>query len=189
MIYHSTTSSSTHKMLPANNPAITAYKVYHLGQAKLDNECRRQTPDLRRIVCHASIVDSVRRWSRELAEPVETVVVDSSSDEESDPFEDCYSSEEDLEEDPVASGDVAIFDADVDDDAHAINHSQSDSKSFEINAGVVDHVQNVASKTTASPKRRPPPPPSSTYEIKDQRWRSNRPIVVRETTIEVGEDD
>lgn len=189
MIYRSSTSStSTPKMLPSNNPAITAYKVYHLGQAKLDNECRRQTPDLRRIVCHASIVDSVRRWSRDLAEPVETVVVDSSSDEESDPFEDCYSSEEDLEEDPVISGDVAIFDADVDDDTHVINNQQSNDKSFEINAGVVDHVQNVVSKTSTSPKRRPPPPPSK-YEFKDQTWRQNRPIVVRETTIEVGEDD
>jgi hypothetical protein len=107
------------------------------------------------------------------------VVVDSSSDEESDPSEDCYSSEEDLE--------VAIFDADVDDDAHVINQ-QSDNKCFEINAGVVDHVEIVASKTSSSPKRRPPPPPSH-YELKDSRWRQNRPIVVRETTVEVGEDD
>merc|ERR1712059_39007 len=111
------------------------------GQAKLDNECRRQTPDLHRIVAHASLVDSVRRWSRDLAEPSETVLVDSSSDEDSDPFEDCFEEE----------------------DHHVIN-SQSQSKSFEINAGIVHHVQNekkTQSRTPLSPKRRPPPPPSS----------------------------
>ena len=168
-------------MLTSNSPAITAYKVYHLGQSKLDTECRRQTPDLRRIVCHASIVDSVRRWSRDLAEPAETVVVDSSSDEESDPFEDSYSSEEDLED----AGEVAIYDADVDDDTLVMNHSRSNAKSFEINAGVVQHI---ATKTSSSPRRRPPPPPSN-YEVKDSSWRGNRPIIVRETTVEVGEDD
>ncbi|KAK4941092.1 hypothetical protein LTR10_018892 [Elasticomyces elasticus] len=167
-------------MLTSSSPAITAYKVYHLGQAKLDTECRRQTPDLRRIVCHASIVDSVRRWSRDLAEPAETVVVDSSSDEESDPFED-----EDLEDDPVNSGEVAIFDGDVDDDALVINNSHSNTKSCEINAGVVKHI---STKTSSSPQRRPPPPPSQ-YEIKNSTWRQNRPVIVRETTIEVSEDD
>ncbi|KAI1624683.1 hypothetical protein EDD37DRAFT_649027 [Exophiala viscosa] len=169
-------------MLTSNNPAITAYKVYHLGQFKLDTECRRQTPDLRRIVCHASIVDSVRRWSRDLAEPVETVVVDSSSDEESDPFEDSYSSEEDLEDD---AGEVAIYDGDVDDDALVITNAQSNAKSFEINAGIVQHI---ATNTSSSPRKRPPPPPSQ-YEVKDSSWRHNRPLIVRETTVEVGEDD
>jgi len=184
MIYHSTTiTSSTPKMLTSNNPAITAYKVYHLGQSKLDTECRRQTPDLRRIVCHASIVDSVRRWSRDLAEPAETVVVDSSSDEESDPFEDSYL-EEDLD-DPVNAGEVAIFDADIDDDALVMDNSQSNAKSFEINAGVVQHI---ATKTSSNPRRRPPPPPPN-YEVKHSSWRGNRPIIVRETTVEVGEDD
>ena len=189
-------SSTTHNMPTSTNPAITAYRVYHMGQAKLDNECRRQTPDLHRIVAHASLVDSVRRWSRDLAEPSETVLVDSSSDEDSYPFEDCFEEEDDDDKDPVKSGDVAIFDCDGDGDAededHHVINSQSQSKSFEINAGIVHHVQNekkTQSRTPLSPKRRPPPPPSSKYEFKDQPWRQNRPITVSETAIEVDEDD
>merc|ERR1712000_758332 len=169
-------SSTTHNMPTSTNPAITAYRVYHMGQAKLDNECRRQTPDLHRIVAHASLVDSVRRWSRDLAEPSETVLVDSSSDEDSDPFEDCFEEEDD----------------DAEDEDHHVINSQSQSKSFEINAGIVHHVQNekkTQSRTPLSPKRRPPPPPSSKYEFKDQPWRQNRPITVSETAIEVDEDD
>ncbi|EXJ87008.1 hypothetical protein A1O3_03965 [Capronia epimyces CBS 606.96] len=95
--------------------------LYHLGQSKLDNECRRQTPDLHRIVAHASNVDSVRRWSHDLTELSETVPVDSSSDDEdSDPFKDCY--EEEDSEYTAPGGDVAIFGCDIgDEDAHVID--------------------------------------------------------------------
>jgi hypothetical protein len=194
MIHRSSTSS--YNMPNPTNPAITAYRVYHMGQAKLDNECRRQTPDLHKIVAHASIVDSVRRWSRDIAEPSETVLVDSSSDEDSDPYEDGFEDDDDKEEeDPVRAGDVAIFDCDADVDADdedhpVINSQQPQTKSFGINAGIVQHVENkTISRTPLSPKRRPPPPPSSKYEFKDQSWRQNRPIMVSETAIEVDEDD
>ncbi|KAK5265951.1 hypothetical protein LTR99_004862 [Exophiala xenobiotica] len=193
MIHRSSTSS--YNMPNSTNPAITAYRVYHMGQTKLDIECRRQTPDLHKIVAHASIVDSVRRWSRDIAEPSETVLVDSSSDEDSDPYEDGFEDDDDKEEDPVRAGDVAIFDCDVgvdaeDEDHHVINSQQTQTKSFEINAGIVQHVENkTISRTPLSPKRRPPPPPSSKYEFKDQSWRQNRPIMVSETAIEVDEDD
>ncbi|KAJ9644905.1 hypothetical protein H2204_001367 [Knufia peltigerae] len=169
-----------------NNPAITAYRVYHLGQSKLDNECRRQTPDLHRIVAHASIVDSVRRWSRDLAEPSETVLVDSSSeDEDSDPFEDCY--EEEDNEYTAQGGDVAIFDCDIgDEDAHVIDATQQDLKAFGL-----DTTTSQTTTAPASPKRRPPPPPSTKYELQDQSFvsKQNRPVMIRETAVEVDEDD
>jgi len=193
------TTAATHRRVPASasmltsaNPAITAYKVYHLGQAKLDVECRRQTPDLHRIVAHASIVDSVRRWSRTVAEPTETVLVDSDSEGDSDPFDDCWSSEDDAE-DAVNRAEVTIFDCDVDDEDKPA-HSRTE-KVYEINAGVVDHSPNQKPHSQAkycpSPRRAAPPPPTNSpvYEIKDQSWRQNRPVTVRETAIEVDEDD
>lgn len=176
----------------STNPAIQAYKVYHLSQTKLDSECRRQTPDLHRIVLHASIVDNVRRWSRDLAIPSETVVVDSDSDTDSDPFDD--SASEDDCEDAVAIGQVAIFDCDMDDDTTIeTSETSATTKVYEVQTAVV-HVENndSQSKNVPAPKRRAPPPPvarESTYEIKDQCWRQNRPVVVKETTIEVEADD
>ncbi|KIW21015.1 hypothetical protein PV08_01594 [Exophiala spinifera] len=170
-----------------NNPAITAYRVYHLGQTKLDRECRRQTPDLHRIVAHASIVDSVRRWSRDIAEPSETVLVESSSDEEdSDPFEDCY---EDSNEYPAQDGDVAIFDCDIEDeDAHIIDAAtQQDLKHYGVNTHVVEKTSK--SNAPASPNRRPPPPPSTKHNSRDHSWRQSRPIMIRETPVEVDEDE
>jgi hypothetical protein len=190
-------------MLTSPNPAITAYKVYHLGQAKLDVECRRQTPDLHRIVAHASIVDSVRRWSRDVAEPAETVLVDSDSDADSDPFEDSSSDDDDdMMEDALPLGDVTIFDCEVDDDHDASSTTteihQTD-KVYTINAGVVtraetrdrDSTKTKPQSKSSSPRRPPPPPPSdsTTYEIKGQNWRRNRPVTVRETAVEVDEDD
>lgn len=172
-----------------NNPAVTAYRVYHLGQSKLDNECRRQTPDLHRIVAHASIVDNVRRWSRDLVEPSETVLVDSSSDDEddSDPFEDCYEQDNEY---AAQAGDVAIFDCDIEDeDAHVMDAAQQqDLKAYGINARLVKKDSSEPN-APARPNRRPPPPPSTKYELKDQSWRQNRPILVRETAVEVDEDD
>lgn len=172
----------------STNSAIQAYKVYHLSQTKLDRECRRPTPDLHRIVAHAAIVDSVRRWSRDLASSSETVVVDSDSDADSDPCEDSVSDEE--SEDTVVVGQVAIFDYEVDDDSK-IEQSQNDGTVFEIQAGVGQPVKNRDLKSVSPPRRRAPPPPTvgSPYEIKDQSWRQHRPVVVREIAVEVGSDD
>ncbi|KIW33572.1 uncharacterized protein PV07_00411 [Cladophialophora immunda] len=178
----------------STNPAIQAYKVYHLSQTKLDRECRRQTPDLHRIVLHASIVDNVRRWSRDLATPSETVVVDSESDTDSDPFEDSASDEE--YEDAMSVDDqVAIFDCEVDDDTTIEQQSQTNPKVYAVQTGVVPPVETKdapSNSAPASPRRRAPPPPSaanSTYELNGQSWKQNRPVTVRETAIEVDGDD
>ena len=173
----------------STNPALQAYRVYHLSQRKLDTECRRGTPDLHRLVVHASIVENVRRWSREITEPAETILVESDSDADSDPFEDSASDDE--FEDVVAAGEVAIFDCEVDDDAQIVV-PESESKTLEIGTGVVQHVEDKTKSSVPKPKRHPPPPPTatSTYEFKDQScWRQSRPVLVRETAIEVGEDD
>lgn len=166
---HPTTSS---------NPAIQAYKVYHLSQTKLDKECRRQTPDLHRIVLHASIVDNVRRWSRDLATPAETVVVDSDSDTDSDPFDDSASSDEDAEDA------VAIFDIEVDDDTTIEQQGQAAGKVTYH----VQHVENKDSKKSSSSKRRSGQTPTK-HELKSQTWKQNRPVTVRETAVEVDGDD
>lgn len=173
-------------MVPSNysgpNPAITAYKVYHLSSVKLDREARRQTPDLGRLVAHATIIDNVRRWSRTTAVPTEAVVI------ESDPFEDS-ASDEDLDSD-CDVGEVAVFEFDEDESKEWSGHSQDTTKTYEITTSiVVEHEPE--SKTVPAPKRRPPPPPpsSSTYDIKNQSWRQNRPVTVRETAVEVDSDD
>lgn len=162
----------------STNPAITAYKVYHLSSVKLDREARRQTPDLGRLVAHANIIDSVRRWSREVAVPTETVLVDS------DPFEDS-ASDEDVEEDAEV-GEVAVFEFEQD------NSKDWSSESDSVKNVVVEETKS-SSNALPSPKRRPPPPPptvaSSTYDIKDQSWRQNRPVMIRETAVEVDADD
>jgi len=156
----------------SSNPAIQAYKVYHLSQTKLDRECRRQTPDLHRIVLHASIVDNVRRWSRDLATPSETVVVDSESDTDSDPFDDSASDEE-------CDDAVAIFDIEVDDDSTIEQQSQATSKvTYQV-----QHVENKDSKKSKSKKS------STNYDLKTQSRKQNRPVVVREVAVEVDGDD
>ncbi|ETI21418.1 hypothetical protein G647_07765 [Cladophialophora carrionii CBS 160.54] len=167
-------------MVPtSSNPAIHAYKVYHLSQTKLDKECRRQTPDLHRIVLHASIVDNVRRWSRDLATPSETVVVDSDSDTDSDPFDDSASSEDE------ADDAVAIFDIEVDDNTIIEEQTQASGKiTYQV-----QHVEKQHSKSSpAAPKRRAPEPPKK-HEMKSQAWKQNRPVTVRETAIEVDGED
>ncbi|OCT45097.1 hypothetical protein CLCR_06367 [Cladophialophora carrionii] len=167
-------------MLPtSSNPAIHAYKVYHLSQTKLDKECRRQTPDLHRIVLHASIVDNVRRWSRDLATPSETVVVDSDSDTDSDPFDDSASSEDE------ADDAVAVFDIEVDDNTIIEEQTQASGKiTYQV-----QHVEKQQSKSSpAAPKRRAPAPPKK-HEMKSQAWKQNRPVTVRETAIEVDGED
>ncbi|KAH0848466.1 hypothetical protein AYO21_00753 [Fonsecaea monophora] len=175
----------------SSNPAIQAYKVYHLSQTKLDRECRRQTPDLHRIVLHASIVDNVRRWSRDLATPSETVVVDSESDTDSDPFEDSASDEE--YEDASSVDQIAIFDCEVDDETTIEQQSQSNGKVYAVQTGVVQCGENKDSQSSsapASPRRRaPPPPPSTAKSTYDQSWKQNRPVTVRETAIDVEGDD
>ncbi|EXJ84177.1 hypothetical protein A1O3_04844 [Capronia epimyces CBS 606.96] len=175
---------------PSTNPALTAYKVYHLSQIKLDNECRRQTPDLHRIVGHASIVDNVRRWSRETAELSETVLVDSDSDTDSDPFEDPASDEDSEHADTI--GQVAIYDDDLDDNDQ-FQQCETDSNVHNNQTPVDRKVEPPKKSTIPSPQRRPPPPPPATslyeYEIKTQNWKQNRPILVKETIIEVDADD
>jgi hypothetical protein len=165
-----------------SNPAITAYKVYHLSSVKLDREARRQTPDLGRLVAHATIIDNVRRWSRTTAVPTEAVVV------ESDPFEDS-ASDEDFDSD-CDVGEVAVFEFDEDESKEWSGHSQNTGKTYEITSTIVEDHESE-SKSVPAPKRRPPPPPpsSSTYDIKNQSWRQNRPVMVRETAVEVDGDD
>ncbi|KIV93458.1 hypothetical protein PV10_04670 [Exophiala mesophila] len=160
------------------SPAITAYKVYSLGSAKLDREARRQTPDLGRLVAHANIIDNVRRWSRTVAIPTENVVV------EVDPFDDSNSSDEDLEDDAEV-GTVAVFDFSPDEDEDDVT-----TKEFVENIVLEEPKPNQVVASTA-PRRRPPPPPptTSTYDIKDHSWRQARPVMIRETAIEVDEDD
>jgi hypothetical protein len=162
----------------SSNPAIHAYKVYHLSQSKLDRECRRQTPDLHKIVLHASIVDNVRRWSRDLATPAETVVVDSDSDTDSDPFDDSASSDEDAEDA------VAIFDIEVDDDTLIEDQERAAGKVTYH----VQHVENKESKKSSPSKRRSPQTPSK-QDLKAQSWKQNRPVTVREKAVEVDGDD
>lgn len=168
-----TNTTTTTTMSPS--PAITAYKVYNLGSAKLDREARRQTPDLGRLVAHANIIDSVRRWSRTVAVPTENVVV------EVDPFDDS-ASDEDVEDD-LEVGTVAVFDFAPDD-----TKDWSDQTEFIENIVLEEPKSN---QTTPAPKRRPPPPPptTSTYDIKDHSWRQARPVMIRETAIEVDSDD
>lgn len=162
-----------------SNPAIQAYKVYHLSQTKLDKECRRQTPDLHRIVLHASIVDNVRRWSRDLATPTETVVVDSDSDTDSDPFDDSASSEDDDAEDAVA-----IFDIEVDDDTKIEEELQATGKvTYELHSQAKDK-KSKSTSSTSSKKKTP-----ANYELKSQTWKQSRPVTVRETAVEVDGDD
>ncbi|EXJ55861.1 hypothetical protein A1O7_08792 [Cladophialophora yegresii CBS 114405] len=162
-----------------SNPAMQAYKVYHLSQTKLDKECRRQTPDLHRIVLHASIVDNVRRWSRDLATPSETVLVDSDSDTDSDPFDDSASSGDEADADDA----VAIFDIEGDDDTVIVEQTQASGKvTYQV-----QHVENSKS-SPAAPKRRAPAPPTK-HELKAQAWKQNRRVTVRETAIEVDSDD
>lgn len=165
----------------SSNPAITAYKVYHLSSVKLDREARRQTPDLARLVAHATIIDNVRRWSRTTAVPTEAVVV------ESDPFEDS-ASDEDLDSD-CDVGEVAVFEFDEDESKQWSGHSQ-DAKTYEIHSSIVEEHGSEKNAVPA-PKRRPPPPPpsTSTYDIKNQSWRQNRPVTVSETAVEVDGDD
>jgi hypothetical protein len=179
-------------MLTSTNPALTAYKVYHLSQMKLDNECRRQTPDLHRIVAHASIVDNIRRWSREVSEPLETVLVDSASDTDSDPFEDPASDED--SEDPSTFGQVSVYDDDMEDHAQLQSYEADDNTT--VHTIPLDDTQQTSeddrkskSKSTIPRPNRQPPPPPSIYEYKSQTWRQNRPILVKETAIEVDEDD
>ena len=171
-----------------SSPALQAYKVYYLSQRKLDVECRRQTPDLHRLVAHATIVDNVRRWSRDIAEPTETVLIESDSDADSDPFEDSASDDE--YEDAVVINDVSIFDYEVDNDEKAAE-AETHGKVYEIQTGVMQHVEDASKPPVPKPKRRPPPPPPATsrYEFKDQNWRQNRPVVIRETAVEVDADD
>ncbi|EXJ78758.1 hypothetical protein A1O1_09160 [Capronia coronata CBS 617.96] len=176
-------------MLTSTNPAVTAYKVFHLSQIKLDKECRRPTPDLHRIVAHAAIVDNIRRWSREVAEPSETVLVDSESDTDSDPFEDPI---EDEDEDAVRLGEVAIYDDDDDETDYQYHQSESDTDHVhDIQLDPLQDSEDHESKSTIpSPNRRPPPPPTaSLYKYKSQSWRQTRPILVKETAVEVDEDD
>ena len=171
------------------NPAIQAYKVYHLSQVKLDRECRRQTPDLHRIVLHASIVDNVRRWSNDVTTPSETVIVDSDSENDSDPFDESASSEDDDCEDAVA-----IFDIEVDDDSKILEHTQATGK-------VSCHVQHVekkdskkdskksTSKSKSQSKSKSKSKISTDYELKSQSWKRNRPVTVQETVVEVDGDN
>ncbi|RVX75043.1 hypothetical protein B0A52_01320 [Exophiala mesophila] len=185
---NTTTTTTTTKIMsprsspipspPLNpSPAITAYKVYNLGSAKLDREARRQTPDLARLVAHANIIDNVRRWSRTVAIPTENVVV------EVDPFDDSASSDEDPEDDAEV-GTVAVFDFSPDED------EDETTKEFVENIVMEEPKPNQVVTSTA-PRRRPPPPPptTSTYDIKDHSWRQARPVMIRETAIEVDEDD
>lgn len=171
--------SSNHS---TSNPAITAYKVYHLSSVKLDREARRQTPDLGRLVAHATIIDNVRRWSRSTAVPTEAVVIDS------DPFEDS-ASDEDLDSD-CDVGEVAVFDFDDEKSKEWSGHSQ-DAKTYEITTTTIVIEHDSKSDIGPAPRRRPPPPPptTSTYNIKDQSWRQNRPVTVRESAVEVDGDD
>ena len=164
----------------SSNPAIHAYKVYHLSQTKLDRECRRQTPDLHRIVLHASIVDNVRRWSRDLATPAETVVVDSDSDTDADPFDDSASSSDDEAEDAVA-----IFDIEVDDDVTIENQSQATGKV----TYKVQHVENAKDSKKKSSSSSSKRGAESKHDMKSQVWKQNRPVTVRETAVEVDGDD
>ena len=163
----------------SSNPAIQAYKVYHLSQTKLVKECRRQIPDLHRIVLHASIVDNVRRWSRDMDTPAETVVVDSDSHTDNDPFEDSSSSDEETEDG------VAIFDIEVDDDT-TIDQAQAGNGKVTYH---VEYIENKDHKEKFSAPKRKAPAPSSQIVMKTQAWKQNRPVLVWETAIEVDGDD
>jgi hypothetical protein len=165
----------------STNPAIQAYKVYHLSQTKLDRECRRQTPDLHRIVLHASIVDNVRRWSHDLAKPAETVVVDSDSDADSDPFDDSASSDDEIEDN------VAIFDCEVDDENTIIESETGGKVTYTVTTSKAQHVENKAKKSSNSSSKKSTK--SSRHDVKSQTWKASRPVTVRETAIEVDADD
>jgi hypothetical protein len=89
------------------------------------------------------------------------------------------SSDEEVNEDQD-HGAVAV--ANVDDD---------DADDDLFGAPLTQHVENSRTNNLDTPKRRPPPPPqmSSTYDIKDQNWRRQRPVMISETVIEFDDDD
>ena len=165
------------------NPAIHAYKVYCLSQTKLDRECRRQTPDLHRIILHASIVDNIRRWSCDLATLCEPMAVDSDSDTDHDPFDDSASSEDDETEDTVA-----IIDIEANDDSSVVQCRATSKVTCQV-----QHIENMTSNTQSSSSapqcRGPAPSTQNKMKTQTQKQKQNRPIIVRETVVEVDNHD
>lgn len=119
--------------------------------------------------------------------------MDSDSDTDSDPFEDPTSDED--SEDAVTMGEVKIYDDDNVDASDQNQSSDPDSHVHNIQTHAAQQTENRKTESVTipkpSPKRRPPPPPPATslYELKWQSWRENRPVLIKETAIEVEEDD
>jgi hypothetical protein len=160
-------------MLPtehSSNPAITAHQVYHLSSAKLDREACRQTPNLGRLVAHSTIIDNVRRLRPNTAVSTEAV-------------------QEEIVKD-YDVGEAAIFEFDKYGAKKMSGHARSTSKAFEISTTDAEE-QKSNPKIIPALKRRPPPPPRSTatYDIRNQTWRQNRPVMVRERALKVEADD
>ena len=143
------------------NPAITAYQVYHLSSAKLDREACRQTPDLGRLVAHSTIIDNVCPSRRNMT--VSTKEVREEIDKDYD------------------VGEAAIFEFDKYGAKKVSGHARPTSKALDISTNNAEG-QKSNPKGIPALMRRPPPPPRSTatYDIKNQTWRQNRPVMARE---------
>jgi hypothetical protein len=83
-------------------------------------------------------------------------------------------------------GDVAGFEFDNVYAKEWSDHARSTSKVIEISTNNAKEQKSNLKKVSTS-KRRPPLPPrsNSTYDIKNQIWRQNRPVMVRERAVEV----
>jgi hypothetical protein len=78
-------------------------------------------------------------------------------------------------------GEAAIFEFDKYGAKKVSVHARSTSKALDISTNDAEE-QKCNPKGIPALKRRPPPPPRSTatYDIKNQTWRQNRPVMVRE---------
>jgi len=87
-------------------------------------------------------------------------------------------------------GEAAIFEFDKYDAKKLSDLARSTSVIFEISTNDAEE-QKSNPKIIPALKRQPPPPPhsTSTYDIKNQTWRQNRPVMVRERALKVEADD
>jgi hypothetical protein len=157
--------------------AKTAHQVYQLASAKLNGEACRRTPDLGRLVAHATIIDNIRRWSRSTAVSIDQVLV------EPEPVEDSASEEQIGEDCDVGGAPVFEFEKYI--AKEWCSHARSTAKVYEISTHDAEE-QKFNPKSRPELKRRLPLPLSwtSTYDNKNQAWSQNRPVMVRERAVE-----
>ncbi|KAK5044391.1 hypothetical protein LTR84_011302 [Exophiala bonariae] len=159
------------------SPAKKAHQVYQLASAKLNGEACRRTPDLGRLVAHATIIDNIRRWSRSTAGSIDQVLV------EPEPVEGS-ASEERIGEGYDVVG-AAAFEFENNIAKEWSGHARSTAMVSEISAHDAEE-QKFNPKNRPELKRRLPLPLSwtSTCDNKNQAWSQDRPVIVRERAVE-----